>query len=204
MISMAISTGKFHGLVICSPVSGGFEVFGLWAQKLTVCDQKWLCSPGISKPTTGQFLFLLGGWSLKPPSGEFRSFKWAILAGVVTFLIFCSTLFGYILLTSLVPAGSKTSEPPSSHQNKTRSAAWEGRRSRKMTPAKFLVGGLPNPPLQTPLWATDGLIRRKNILAISPVQPLSLLNHWRQLVNADYKLNLRQREMSRLSANSHD
>jgi len=37
------------------------------------------CKWGISKPPTGQFLFLLGGWSLKPPSGEFVSSKWAVL-----------------------------------------------------------------------------------------------------------------------------
>jgi hypothetical protein len=33
----------------------------------------------ISKLPTGQFLFLLGSWSLKPPSGEFISSKWAVL-----------------------------------------------------------------------------------------------------------------------------
>jgi hypothetical protein len=36
---------------------------------------KW----GISKPPTGQFLFLLGGWSLKLPSGEFVGSNWAVL-----------------------------------------------------------------------------------------------------------------------------
>ena len=101
-----------------SPVgglSGGFDFFGLWSQKLTVCGQKsghaarqsilqvgdfqtahWaiFVSTGRLEPQTAQWgvrQFQVGSSVVRIPN-YVRNFWIWILAGVVTFLIFCSKI----------------------------------------------------------------------------------------------------------------
>jgi hypothetical protein len=66
-------------------------------------------------------------------------------------------LFWYLIDFVCASWLKKQANCPLLIENKTRSAAREERETRKITPVRFLVGSLPNPPLQTPCWAAGGL-----------------------------------------------
>ena len=139
---------------------------------MTVCGQKWPRSAAVNSSSGGFpnrplgnfcFYWAVGAsncpvGSLVSPSGQFCSTNSGGSGDFPNFL-FQDTLYFGILLTSLGASWfKKQANRPLLIKNKTRSAAREERETRKITPARFLVlGGLPNPPLQTPRWAAGGL-----------------------------------------------
>ena len=123
------------------------------------------CKWGISKPPTGQFLFLLG-WRLEPQTAQWgvwsvqvgssvvripnyvRNFWIWILAGVVTFLIFCSKIpfISVSYWRRWAPAGSKNKQTAHFSSKIRPDRLRGGKRNKKKEARVIFSGGFLEPP----------------------------------------------------------